>query len=475
MIGDEAPGGGPRSLYVQILDWMLVPLIIVWPLAILFTYVAARTIADSPYDRELAATVRALHRFVPPEPPAPYEIQALVPPSLRDFIQTDDETDHVRIHVALNGEELLFGDADVPPLELSELRESDEVRFKDGEIAGERVRIAYRVDRPPGWEKLLTVQVAETPGKRDRLAAEITRMVAAVLVVLLAILVMLVLYGLKRGLEPLERLREAVLARSPSNLAPLPLGQAPDEVAPLVETVNRQLARVAASVESQRRFIADAAHQMKTPLAGLKMQAELAKRAGDEADLRERLGQLGAGADRAHHLVQRLLALARADESTVAGTPAGRVDLAEAARRACEALAPVAIERGIDFGFEAEGGGATVAGGDAVLLQELVSNLADNALKYTPRGGRVTVRVRGGADPALEVEDTGPGIAEADRAHLFERFYRVPGTAAPGAGLGLAIVKAVAERHGATLALEPGEGGKGSLFRVSGWRQGRGA
>ena len=468
-----APDLARRSLYVQLLDWMLVPLVIIWPLAILFTYVAARTIADSPYDRELAATVRALHRFVPAEPPAPFEIQAIVPPSLRDFIQTDDETDHVRIHVALNGEELLFGDADVPPLELSELRENDEVRFKDGEIGGVRVRVAYLVVRPAGWDKLLTVQVAETLGKRERHAGEITRMVAAVLVVLLVILVMLVLYGLKRGLEPLERLRETVLSRSPSNLAPIPLGQAPDEVVPLVETVNRQLARVAASVESQRRFIADAAHQMKTPLAGLKMQAELAKRAGDGADLRERLGQLGAGADRAHHLVQRLLALARADEGVAAGAPSARVDLADTARRACEPLAPVAIERGIDFGFEAEGG-AAIVGGEALLLQELVSNLAENALKYTPRGGHVTVRVRGGDDPVLEVEDTGPGIAEADRERIFERFYRVPGSGSPGAGLGLAIVKTVADRHGATLAVEAGEGGTGSRFRVSGWRQERG-
>jgi two-component system sensor histidine kinase TctE len=298
--------------------------------------------------------------------------------------------------------------------------------------------------------------------------------VAAVLVVLLVILVMLVLYGLKRGLEPLERLREAVLARSPANLAPLPLGEAPDEVVPLVATVNRQLARVAASVESQRRFVADAAHQMKTPLAGLKMQAELAKRAGDEADLRERLAQLGAGADRAHHLVQRLLSLARADESLVADTGAVRVDLADAARGACEALAPIALERGIDFGYETDGGPALV-GGDPVLLQELVSNLAENALKYTPRGGHVTVRVRGGDDPALEVEDTGPGIPEADRERIFERFYRVPGSGSPGAGLGLAIVKAVAERHGATLSVEAGEGGKGSRFRASGWRQGRGS
>lgn len=470
MTEGSPPAAGSRSLYVQLLDWMLVPLIIIWPLAILFTYVAARTIADAPYDRELAGTVRALQRLVPPEPPLPFTIQPIVPPSIRDLLATDDENDVMRFHVALEGEELLFGDVDVPPLELTELRVSDEVQYKDGEIAGERVRVAYAVTRPAGWEKRLAVQVTETIRKRERHAAEITRMVASVLVVLLLVLVALVLYGLRRGLEPLERLRDSVLARSPVNLAPLPLGDAPDEVAPLVTTVNRQLERVAASVESQRRFVADAAHQMKTPLAGLKMQAELARRAADEADLRERLAQLGAGADRAHHLVQRLLALARADESAVAGKGAAPVDLAEAARTVCEGLAPIAFDRGIDFGFEPEGGPALVEG-EPVLLQELVANLAENALKYTPRGGRVTVRVRGGEAPVLEVEDTGPGIPEADRERIFERFYRVPGSGAHGAGLGLSIVKTVADRHGATLAVETGDGGRGARFRVSGWRQ----
>jgi two-component system sensor histidine kinase TctE len=474
MIGEDTLNAGGRSIFVQLLDWMLVPLVIIWPLAILFTFIAARHIADSPYDRELAATVRALQRYVPEEPLTPYRIEPIVPPQLSEFLQTEDDTDKIRFQVIVGEGELLFGDADVPALELTRMIVSDEVRFRDDEIAGESVRIAYLVMQPPRWERPVALQIAETLGKRNRLAAEVTRMVAAVLIILLLVLVAAVLHGLDRGLVPLKTLRDVVLARSPSDLSPLPMGDAPVEVEPLVATVNRQLARVAASVESQRRFVADAAHQMKTPLAGLKMQAELAKRAGDEADLRERLGQLSAGADRAHHLVQRLLSLARADESLVAETGTVRVDLADAARDACEVLAPIALERGIDFGFEPEGGPAIV-GGDPVLLQELVSNLAENALKYTPRGGHVTVRVRGGDDPLLEVEDTGPGIPEADREHIFERFFRVPGSGSPGAGLGLAIVKAVAERHGATLSVEAGAGGKGSRFRASGWRQPRAA
>jgi len=463
----EAPAA-PRSLFVQLLDWMLVPLVIVWPLAILFTYVAARTIADSPFDRELTGTVTALERLVPAEPPAPYEIVPILPASVSEILRTD-ETDEVRIQVAHADGGLLLGDADVPPLELTELLETPAPRLKDGEIAGERVRIAFRVFRPAGWDRPVAVQVAETLRKRDRLAAEITRTLVGVLLTLLVILVALVLYGLKRGLEPLGALRERVLARDDEDLRPIPFADVPVEVEPLVATVNRQLERVATSVEGQRRFVADAAHQMKTPLAGMKMQAELAARAAGGDELKVRLGQIRAGADRADHLVQRLLALARADEAAVAAKPAEIVDLVAAASGACAALASQASDKSIDFGFEHEGGEAILSG-DAVLVGELVSNLAENAIKYTPAGGRVTVRVRGGAAPVLEVEDTGPGIAPAERARVFERFYRVPGSGAAGAGLGLPLVKAVAARHGARVEIGEGEGG-GCRFTVSGWRQ----
>ncbi|HRE13991.1 MAG TPA: sensor histidine kinase N-terminal domain-containing protein, partial [Usitatibacteraceae bacterium] len=295
----EAPAA-PRSLFVQLLDWMLVPLVIVWPLAILFTYVAARTIADSPFDRELTGTVTALERLVPAEPPAPYEIVPILPASVSEILRTD-ETDEVRIQVAHADGGLLLGDADVPPLELTELLETPAPRLKDGEIAGERVRIAFRVFRPAGWDRPVAVQVAETLRKRDRLAAEITRTLVGVLLTLLVILVALVLYGLKRGLEPLGALRERVLARDDEDLRPIPFADVPVEVEPLVATVNRQLERVATSVEGQRRFVADAAHQMKTPLAGMKMQAELAARAAGGDELKVRLGQIRAGADRADH------------------------------------------------------------------------------------------------------------------------------------------------------------------------------
>jgi two-component system sensor histidine kinase TctE len=352
-----------------------------------------------------------------------------------------------------------------------ERREGAGILFRDAEIAGERVRVAYTVVRPPGWDQAVAVQVAETMQGRERLAAEITRTAVGVLIALLGILVALVLHGLKRGLEPLNQLRALVLARSPDDLSPLPEEQAPDEVAPLVATLNAQVERVGRGLEAQRRFIADAAHQMKTPLAGLKMQAELAQRAIGEADLRERLAQIEAGADRAHHLVQRLLALARADEAAAAGRVGTPVDLDAVARGACEALAPQALARRIDFGFEPCGRAPCVIG-DATMLGELVSNLAENAIKYTPAGGQVTVRVT--CEPALtlEVEDTGPGIPPAERERVFERFRRAPGAAATGAGLGLPIVRAIAERHGASVVVDAGPGGNGCCFRVSGWRLG---
>ena len=461
----------PRSLFGQLLDWMMVPLLIVWPLAVLFTYVAARTIADGPYDRDLVSVATALTHVVPAEPLATADPSLLLPPQAREILGFDN-TDDVHYQVSLLDGRILFGDGALAPLEGQERNVTGTVELKDGDVGDDPIRIAYVVFQPSGWDQAVAIQVGETLRKRERLAGEITRMAVIILALLLVCLVALVLFGLRRGLEPLNRLRDRVLARGPDDLSPIPLDDTPVEVAPLVATVNHQVARVARSVDAQRRFIADAAHQMKTPLAGLKMQAELAQRAAGESDLRERMAQIEDGADRAHHLVQRLLALARADGALAARSPGERVDLNEVARTACEALAPTALSREIDFGFEAYPGEAAIQG-DALLLGELVTNLAENAIKYSRRGGQVTVRIVAG--PVLEIEDSGPGIAVEDRDRIFERFYRVPGSGATGAGLGLPIVRAIAEQHGATIAVDPGPGGAGSRFRVSGWRQVRNA
>jgi two-component system sensor histidine kinase TctE len=222
----------------------------------------------------------------------------------------------------------------------------------------------------------------------------------------------------------------------------------------------------------QKRFIADAAHQMKTPLAGMRMQSELALRQVDGDEIHRSLEQLAKSSESATRLVNQLLALARAENQPHAGLAFEQVDLAQLARDTVHEWVQASFAHQIDLGFEPPDETIEIAG-HPLMLREMLSNLIDNALRYTPRGGSVTVRVRrDGLDALLEVEDTGPGIAPGERAHVFERFYRILGSGAPGSGLGLAIVREIAQQHGAEIDIfnNPRSHSKkfpGSLFRLT--------
>jgi two-component system, OmpR family, sensor histidine kinase TctE len=230
--------------------------------------------------------------------------------------------------------------------------------------------------------------------------------------------------------------------------------------------MNELLQRLSLALASQQRFIADAAHQLRTPIAGLKTQTELALRQTPPGDAHETLRQLRTATERATRLVNQLLSLARAEPS--AGRVQGNewLDLRQLARDATAEWVPRAIDRNIDLGFDA-GSERAVVEGDALLLREMLMNLLDNAVRYTQPGGQVTVRVGHTAgSPAVAVEDNGPGIPENERARVFERFHRVLGSGAEGCGLGLAIVREIAQSHGATVALTPGAHGIGTVVSV---------
>jgi two-component system sensor histidine kinase TctE len=234
-------------------------------------------------------------------------------------------------------------------------------------------------------------------------------------------------------------------------------------VQPLIGAFNGLLARLDASLKAQQRFVADAAHQMRTPLAGLRMQAEIAMRQRDPMSLQHAMRQIVASADRASHLINQLLALARADaDSPPALVP---LDFEALARDVAREWVPHAREREIDLGFEAAAAPAWVDG-NAVLLRELANNLLDNAIRYTRPGGRVTVRLLVDEHVVLEIEDTGIGIDDAERELVFERFYRVLGTETEGSGLGLPIVRGIAHLHRASIALLPNPRERGTVARV---------
>jgi two-component system OmpR family sensor kinase/two-component system sensor histidine kinase QseC len=302
------------------------------------------------------------------------------------------------------------------------------------------------------------IQIAQPVRVRAGLARAAALRVAIPLILLLPAMIAFVAWIVGRGLEPLRQLTAEVERRDAGSLRPLQSLNLPGEIEPLVSELNRLLARLEQAFGAQRDFIADAAHELRSPLTALRLQLQLLDRAPDPAARTEARARLGAAVERAIHLVEQLLALARSDPG---GAPASAelVDLAEVAAAAIADSRDLALTRDIEMALQAEPKLAVL--GDAAALRTLARNLIDNAVRYTPAGGRVLVRCRHtAAGPLLEVADTGPGIAAADRERVFDRFYRHPGTSESGTGLGLAIVKAIAARHSArvTLAAAPGGG-----------------
>ncbi|WP_229458924.1 ATP-binding protein [Massilia glaciei] len=296
------------------------------------------------------------------------------------------------------------------------------------------------------------VQVAQDMAVRTNMAGTLALRTVGPIAVLMPILMLVVWWVVSRSLEPVARVRAQVAARQADDLSPVSEAGLPDEVRPLVQELNLLFGRVKTAFEAQQHFVADAAHELRTPLAALKLQAASLERADNAGARALAVGRLSAGIERATRLVEQLLVLARQEASAAGGAQEQPVELAELARRAVADMAGAALSRGIDLGVPHADPGRVKGQGDA--LQILLRNLVDNALKYTPAGGTVDLAVRAGDDGVtLSVEDSGPGIPAEERERVFDRFYRLAGSEANGSGLGLAIIKAIAERHGAQLAL----------------------
>ena len=471
----EQDDGIQHSLFGEILDWMLAPLLLLWPMSIAITYLVAKAIANQPFDHALEDSVTVLAQQVRPLSGA--SVQRL-PGSARDILRADD-VDSVYFQIVGTGGEYVDGDRDLPPPGPEEEHAAGTVHFRNASMHGTPVRVAY------SWVKLAPddsddapqalVQVAETLEKRAQLANAIIKGVILPQFIVLPIVLALVWFALARGLSPLAQLQERIRARSPDDLSPIEPRQVPEEISPLVTSLNEMLERLSLSIDLQKRFIADAAHQMKTPLAGMRTQSELALRQTDPHEIHRSLEQLAKSSEAATRLVNQLLALARAENQPQAGARQLPLDLGELARSSVQDWVPASFVQRIDLGYEPPAESVTIEG-NPTMLREMLSNLIDNALRYTPSGGSVTVRVRANEDKALlEVEDTGPGIAPSERGQVFERFYRILGSNTEGSGLGLAIVREIAQQHGAEVDIfnnpraEPQRQAKlpGALFRVS--------
>lgn len=446
-----------RSLFGEILDWMLVPLLLLWPISIAITYLIAKSIANQPFDRALEDRVTVLAQQVKE---VGGKVVAPLPPSARDILRADD-IDNIYYQVLGPRGEIIDGERDVPaPIEEEKPRPWS-VQVRDDTMRNADVRIAYTwvdlgkhtVGEPAGEPRLALVQVGETLDKRTQLANQIIKGVILPEFIILPIALALVWFALARGLSPLAELQRHIRARRSDDLSPIDSGQVPEEISPLVKSLNDMLARLSQSIQMQKRFIADAAHQMKTPLAGMRMQSELALRQSNQDEIHRSLEQLSKSSESATRLVNQLLSLARAENQTPHAAPFVPVELSEMARNVVQDWVQNSFARQIDFGFE-QPGHAVMVDGNPTLLRELLNNLIDNALHYTPPSGHVTVRVSAdfiAGHALLEVEDTGPGIPLAERSHVFERFYRILGSQVEGSGLGLAIVREVAQQHDASV------------------------
>ena len=430
------------SLQRRLLLTLLGSIALVWLATAVFSYFDARHELDELLDAHLAQSVSLLLAQTGEEPE---EIDTERMPQLHKRAR------NVAIQMWENGDALRLRSASAP---LTRLSAQDE-GFSDTEFAGKRWRVFS------GWdaERHYLVQVGERYEVREEIAANLATNLLLPLLFALPLLGLLAWLNVARALRPLTALGAQVAGRDPGNLVTLDAGEIPEEVRPLVENLNRLFERVAQLIANERRFTADAAHELRTPLAALKTQAQVARAAGRAAERTHALDQVIAGCDRATHLVQQLLTLARLDPDEP-GSRAEACDLQLLAGAAVAELAQFAFSRNIEIDL-AEGAAVEVRC-HAGLIAILLRNLIDNAIRYSPEGGSVHVRAAVDADtPTLSVTDQGPGIPAGERDKVGQRFYRVLGTEASGSGLGLSIAKRIAELHGASLNLGEGEHGRG--------------
>jgi two-component system sensor histidine kinase TctE len=475
-----------RSLFGEILDWMLAPLLLLWPMSVALTWLVAQNIANRPYDRDLAEMARTIARQVIVDPAGGGASVRLRLPEVATEVLRSDDTDRVFFQVLGAHGEFVAGDRELPVPDEAPAP-AQELRFRDDTVVNESVRVAYLWLPPGGASGQLPplIQVAETLDKRSRLATEIIKGVIVPQFVVLPLAVLLVWLALARGIRPLNDLQQRIRRRESHDLSPLEERDVPEEVAPLVGAINDLLSRLDRSMITQKQFLADAAHQLKTPLAGLRMQAELVQReidAGrqDPQSTKASLQHIAHSSERAAHMVNQLLSMARAEDKESARRQE-EVNLAGLARETVRDFVPKAMDKRIDLGYEGPDESQALHGrlvGQPLLLRELVRNLVDNALQYTPQGGSVTVRLMDdpfGQVVVLQVEDTGPGIPEAERELVFRPFYRALGTEVDGSGLGLAIVHEIVQQHDAQITIEdarprssivPNGPGPGALFTV---------
>jgi len=453
-------GVAPSSVKGLLARWLIWPLIALVAFGAASAYFTAQRAARDAYDSALLDPALAIANQLRMNREGHIEIglSKIALEALRV-----DSVDRMYFRVTGRTGRIIAGNANIPLPSGAYPPLAYDHNFYDSVINGNRVRVA--VLGVPRMGGRVLIQVAETVTKRDRLVTNLMLSTLIPVAIFIAIAILVVWHAIFRGLKPLDRLREEIDARSLADLHPMSEAEeAPQEIRSLVRTLNELLVRLDAAVERQKRFIANAAHQLRTPLAGLKTHTELARRTADPDEMRTLLESVAGETERAGRMVNQLLALARAEPSAGLAPSKKPVNLRDLAADATHFWVPRALARNIDLGFELKDAWVS---GDPTLLWELLGNLLDNAIAYTDAGGVVTVRTGTNNSKAiLEVEDDGRGIPESERARVFERFYRIAGTGGEGCGLGLSIVAEIAEQHDASVDIGNPSSGKGTRVQV---------
>ncbi|HEY6002373.1 MAG TPA: sensor histidine kinase [Anaeromyxobacter sp.] len=444
------------SLRARLLRWLLLPLGVLWVVDAVHTFLTVRAAINAAYDRSLYASALAISERVTLTGTVP---SVDIPPLALEVLDTASQERlfyRVAYRTEGGGETFLTGYADLPQRPSA----AEGAVYYDATYRGDPVRVSALATRyPTDPPTSVLVQVAETVGGRGSRTRELVMREALAQLAVILLAAAILWFGVSRGLRPLRAASGTVARRSAEDLAPIEVARVPAEIAPLVRAVNDLMERLRRTISAQRRFIADASHQLRTPLAVIQTKAELVLREEDPAAVVAAVVDLHEHSRATTRLANQLLSMARSEPGQ--GGDARTVDLDALAREACAAHVSEAFGRGVDLGYEGRGPAPIL--GREVLLREAISNLVQNALAYGARPGTVTVSVArpSAGQVVLAVEDDGPGIPADERARVLERFYRRPGARGGGAGLGLPIVAQIAEGHGATLHLLDGPGGKG--------------
>lgn len=415
--------------------------------------------ANLAYDRSLSDDVLTLASQIDMRNG---QLQVNLPPAARTWLLANEGERVLYRVVDLRDGKVLDGNADLGPWQ-SDRAPQAKTQFRDERIGGTMFRIGFVTQVVDPDDVSVLVEVGETLGRRQIVAKQTLFGSLLLFGLMTAVAVALVWTSIDKALRPLRLLEAEAAIRSGSNLTPLQPAIAPAEVRGLILAINRMMKRVSDSIEAQSRFIANAAHQLRTPIAGLRLQAQLAQDEPASAENRARLNEIDRSAARAAHVIEQLLTLSMSEAGSIPANFAP-VDLTETAAQVIQRYLPAAAEKDVDLGYSGTDAPALVLG-NQTLLAELIGNLVDNAVRYGRRSGMVTVGItQKDGTVVLEVTDDGPGIGSLSCEAMFGRFQRGDTTAQAGAGLGLAIVKEIAERHSSAVACDsPASGG----FRVT--------